>query len=117
VVGSSPQAARSQESAGASLSFIYRHRFPRNMTARQGTSCACRAYFRKMETDTGGAGVPTVLFCEAAKSDCKARSLGTQPVPVQFIPDSSYVVTVLVPQDRGAVRIAPKALGTPFQRE
>jgi len=50
-----------------------------------------------METDTGGAGVPTVWFCgSGANPIARRRSLGHATGSVQFIQILPYVVTVLV---------------------
>jgi simple sugar transport system permease protein len=103
---------------GASLSIFLSSSFSRNMTAGRGFMALAALIFGKWKP------VPTAIACllfgfaEAVQIRLQGVSLwGSKPIPVQFIQILPYLVTILVLAGFVGHSRAPKAAGTPFQRE
>ncbi len=98
---------------GASLSVFLSSSFARNMTAGRGFMALAALIFGKWKP------IPTALACLlfGFTEAVQIRLQGKGSIPVQFIQILPYVVTMLVLAGFVGRSRAPKALGTPFQRE
>lgn len=103
---------------GASLSVFLSSSFSRDMTAGRGFMALAALIFGKWKP------LPTAMACllfglaEAVEIRLQGVILwGTQPIPVQFIQILPYLVTIFVLAGFVGHSRAPKALGTPYQRD
>jgi len=103
---------------GASLSIFLSSSFSRNMTAGRGFMALAALIFGKWKPVPAALACLLFGFAEAVQIRLQGASLwGGQKVPVQFIQILPYVVTMLVLAGFVGRSRAPKALGTPFQRD
>ena len=103
---------------GAALSIFLSSSFSRSMTAGRGFMALAALIFGKWHPI--GAALACLLFGFAEAVQIRLQGVvlwGTQPIPVQFIQILPYVVTILVLAGFVGRSRAPKALGTPFQRD
>jgi simple sugar transport system permease protein len=103
---------------GATLSVFLSSSFSRSMTAGRGFMALAALIFGKWHPI--GAALACLLFGFAEAVQIRLQGVvlwGTQPIPVQFIQILPYVVTILVLAGFVGRSRAPKALGTPFQRD
>lgn len=103
---------------GATLSIFLSSSFSRSMTAGRGFMALAALIFGKWRPVHAALACLLFGFAEAVQIRLQGVVLwGTQPIPVQFIQILPYAVTILVLAGFVGRSRAPKALGTPFQRD
>jgi len=101
---------------GATLSICLSSSFSRGMTAGRGFMALAAVIFGKWKP------IPTVLACllfgffDAVQMRLQGASVGSIPVPVQFIQILPYVATVAVLAGFVGGARPPRALGLPFRK-
>jgi len=102
---------------GASLSIFLASFFSRNMTAGRGFMALAALIFGKWRPIPAALACLLFGFTEAIQMRLQGVPLwGGKPIPVQFIQILPYLVTVVVLAGLVGRSRAPKALGTPFDR-